>query len=307
MKDFFIYLSGCLYSVIECLKTWKKPKRYPIIIFIISFIMLLTPIQSNMLSTPTESLINQIPNIQVVLKDLAIELNSQNIQVSIENNKLNTTSKYETVINNYYIYIGIDLEEYPLINSNEVSDKDSFIMFGENRFYARYTSRTELNTLEGANTLSGYYNKLNNFDFNSIYEVKDNDSELNNLVGSFLKMIYLSNSGFNTIIWVFIIEMINLLYLLLGTFILLFTNKKGNRDYRLTYGQGFLTLMGSLIFPSLISSIIGVINFRWFMITYVLLAFIRLFMLCLAQISRNDKYNQIENKIKDEDFELNFK
>ena len=61
MKKFFIYFSGVLYSVKECLLTWKMPKRYPIIAFILSFFMLFSPIQFGFLFTPTSSLINQVP------------------------------------------------------------------------------------------------------------------------------------------------------------------------------------------------------------------------------------------------------
>ena len=165
MKNFLIYLSGALYSVSECLKTWKKPKKYPVLVFIFSFIMLLTPIQNNMLSTPKETVLNQIPNIQIVLRDLAIELNENNIQVNIKDNKLNCTSTYEGVIDNFYVYVGKDLQEYPEVNKTTKGEKDNLLVLGTNRFYARYVDRTELDTENGISVLSGYYNKINNFDF----------------------------------------------------------------------------------------------------------------------------------------------
>ena len=87
---------------------------------------------------------------------------------------------------------------------------------------------------------------------------------------------------------------------------LLLFNIKGNRDYKLNYSQSFFTIMGSLIFPSLITSFIGMISFKYFALSYVLLSLIRLFMLCFYQISKNNKYNQLQTHIKDEDFELNF-
>lgn len=46
----------------------EKEKRYPILVFIIGFIMLLTPVQFNFISTPTQIIVKQIPNIEVVLK-----------------------------------------------------------------------------------------------------------------------------------------------------------------------------------------------------------------------------------------------
>ena len=92
MKKFLEYFSGVLYSVKECMKTWKMPKKYPIIVFIISFFMLLSPIQFNMYSTPSESLINQIPHINDVLKDVAIDLNNQGINVEIKDNKIQAAS-----------------------------------------------------------------------------------------------------------------------------------------------------------------------------------------------------------------------
>ena len=84
-------------------------------------------------------------------------------------------------------------------------------------------------------------------------------------------------------------------------------NSKGNRDYKLTYGQSVLTLMGSLIFPTLLASIIGMISFAYFTLSYIVLALIRLFMICFTQLSRNPKYNQLETHESDEDFELKFK
>lgn len=308
MKNFFLYLSGAFYSNRQCMLTWKKPKKYPIIIFLLSFIMLLTPIQNNMLSTPVETIVNQIPNIEKIMKEVAIDLNSKNIDVKIENNQLSYSEEYQNYIDGFQIYIGIDMKEYPEVKNNEISETDNLIVFSKTSFYARYIKRTTLGIQDGdASVLSGYYNMSNSFDFNALYEVADNNDQVYNLVGSLLKTIYLSNWGYNMIIWVFVIEMINLLYLLLGSFLLLLFNKKGNRDYKLTYGQTFLTLMGSLILPTLLASIIGMFNFAYFTLSYVLIALIRLFMLCYTQLSNNTKYNQLE-VIEDEgNFKLNFK
>lgn len=307
MRKFLEYFSGVLYSVKECMKTWKMPKKYPIIVFIISFFMLLSPIQFNMYSTPNESLINQIPHINDVLKDVAIDLNNQGINVEIKDNKIHTSKPYNKVIDGYTIYIGVELEDYEEVIVDKPQVSDNIIYFGLENFYARYVDRTDLGIKKGESTLAGTYNKSNSFTFNSLYEVKDDDAQVYNLVGSLLKTIYLTNSGYNTILWVFIIEMINLFYMLLGGFVLLFANKKGNRDYKLTYGQCFLTLMGSVIFPSMLASIIGMINFSYFTISYIILALIRLFMICYSQISSNKKYNQIEIEEDENKFELNFK
>ena len=307
MKKFLIYFSGVLYSVKECMLTWKKPRKYPIFVFIISFFMLLTPIQFNMISTPKEALINQIVNIDKVLRDVAIDLNNNEIEVEIKDNKITTSKPYKNEVGGYTIYIGVKLDGYEEVIKDKPQVSDNIIYFGENDFYARYVDRSDLGIEQGISTLVGSYSKSNTFSFNSLYEVKDDDTKVYNLVGSLLKSIYLTNSGYNMIIWVFIIEMINLLYMLIGGFILLFANKKGNRDYKLTYGQSFLTMMGSVIFPSMIASIIGMINFSYFTISYLLLALIRLFMLCFSQISFNKKYNQIEEVEDIDKFELNFK
>lgn len=307
MKKFLIYFSGVLYSVKECMLTWKKPRKYPIFVFIISFFMLLTPIQFNMISTPKEALINQIVNIDKVLRDVAIDLNNNEIEVEIKDNKITTSKPYKNEVGGYTIYIGVKLDGYEEVIKDKPQVSDNIIYFGENDFYARYVDRSDLGIEQGISTLVGTYSKSNTFSFNSLYEVKDDDTKVYNLVGSLLKSIYLTNSGYNMIIWVFIIEMINLLYMLIGGFILLFANKKGNRDYKLTYGQSFLTMMGSIIFPSMIASIIGMINFSYFTISYLLLALIRLFMLCFSQISFNKKYNQIEEVEDIDKFELNFK
>lgn len=307
MKNFFLYFSGAFYSVKECLLTWKKPKKYPIIIFFISFFMLLSPIQYNMLSISEKTLIEEIPKIEVVLKEVALDLNEKEINVKIENNKLICDSTYQKNIEGYMVVIGIDYEEYPEVVINKIQETDNIIVFGNERFYARSIERNERNVLENTRTLSGTYNLANTFEFSLIYENKDNINEIYNIVGTLLKTIFLSNSGSNLIFWVLIIEIFNLLFLLIGGFILLFFNIKGNRDYKLNYGQSFLTMMGSLIFPSLISTIIGMINFSYFTISYILLSVIRLFMLCYAQLSKNQKYNQLDIQVKDETFELKFK
>lgn len=306
MKKFFIYFSGVLYSVKECLLTWKMPKRYPIIAFILSFFILFSPIQFDLLATPTSVLINQVPNIQYVLKDVAIDLNNKNIDAKIENNKIVCSEKYEAIINGYKVLIGVTLEEYPEVEKNNPKDSDNLIVFGEETFYARFVERTDLGIETNTMTLTGDYSKSNSFTFNTIYQVKDNEDSVYNVVGSFLKTIYLSNSVYYTVIWLFIIEMFNLLFMLLGAFVLLFANNKGNRDYKLTYGQCFLTMMGAMVFPSMISAIIGMINFSYFTMSYIILSLIRLFMLCFAQISKNEKYNQIKKEDSD-NLELNFK
>ena len=101
--------------------------------------------------------------------------------------------------------------------------------------------------------------------------------------------------------------MINMIYLLIGSFLLWLFNSKGNRDYKLSYVQCFFSLMGALIFPSLFAVIIGMINIELFTLSYIILLLIRLFMMCSIQINRNSKYNQLPKEIKDEDFKLDFK
>lgn len=304
MKKFLLYLSGALYSVKQNLLTWKQPKKYPVIVFLLSFFMLLSPIQFNMVSISNESLISEIPKIENVLKEVSIDLHNKNIDVKIENNKLISNQKYQNNIDGYSIYISGEYNEFThLIESNETRN-DNLIIFSNNRFYARYIERNN-ELIEDTRTLSGTYNLANTFSFDLLHE--SNDDEARDIVGRLLKSIFLSNSGPNLIIWVFIIEMFNLMYMLLGGFLLVFFNKKGNRDYRLTYGQSFLTMMGSIIFPSFIASILGMINFSYFTLVYIILALIRLFMLCFVQLSKNEKYNQLKVKIKDENFELNFK
>lgn len=306
MKNFFLYLSGVLYSTKQNLLTWKYPKIYPLLILLISFIMLLSPIQFNMMSTSSEVLINDLPHIEEVLKSVSIDLKEKNIDVKIENDQINIQEPYQNYIEGYTIYIGVDLKEYPEVSNLEVQKTDNLVVFGNDRFYARYIERNERNVLENTRTLSGTYIRSNSFDFDYIYEKKDNNEELHSIIGTLLKMIFLSNSGSNLIFWILIIETYNLIFLLVGSFLLLLFNIKGNRDYKLNYSQSFFTIMGSLIFPSLITSFIGMISFKYFALSYVLLSLIRLFMLCFYQISKNNKYNQLQTHIKDEDFELNF-
>ena len=306
MKNFFLYLSGVLYSTKQNLLTWKYPKIYPLLILLISFIMLLSPIQFNMMSTSSEVLINDLPHIEEVLKSVSIDLKEKNIDVKIENDQINIQEPYQNYIEGYTIYIGVDLKEYPEVSNLEVQKTDNLVVFGNDRFYARYIERNERNVLENTRTLSGTYIRSNSFDFDYIYEKKDNNEELHSIIGTLLKMIFLSNSGSNLIFWILIIETYNLIFLLVGSFLLLLFNIKGNRDYKLNYSQSFFTIMGSLIFPSLITSFIGMISFKYFALSYVLLSLIRLFMLCFYQISKNTKYNQLKTSVKDEDFELNF-
>lgn len=306
MKNFFLYLSGVLYSTKQNLLTWKHPKIYPLLILLISFIMLLSPIQFNMMSTSSEALINDLPHIEEVLKSVSIDLKEKNIDVKIENDQINIQEPYQNYIEGYTIYIGVDLKEYPEVSNLEVQKTDNLVVFGNDRFYARYIERNERNVLENTRTLSGTYIRSNSFDFDYIYEKKNNNEELHSIIGTLLKMIFLSNSGSNLIFWILIIETYNLIFLLVGSFLLLLFNIKGNRDYKLNYSQSFFTIMGSLIFPSLITSFIGMISFKYFALSYVLLSLIRLFMLCFYQISKNNKYNQLKTHIKDEDFELNF-
>ena len=99
--------------------------------------------------------------------------------------------------------------------------------------------------------------------------------------------------------------MFNLVFILMGSFILLYCNKKGRRDYKLTYGQTFLTVMASLILPSTLAAIIGMFSFSLFTISYVLVAFIRLIAMCYTQLINNDSYNQLETK-EQPNYELKF-
>ena len=103
MKNFLEYFSGTIYSMKQCLLTWKKKKRYPVLVFIIAFIMLLTPVQFNFISTPTKTIMNQIPKIEVVLKQVALDLKDKNIEVKIENNKIVTSQEYQGVYEGYNV------------------------------------------------------------------------------------------------------------------------------------------------------------------------------------------------------------
>ena len=269
--------------------------------------MLLSPIQYSMVSVTKETLLNEIPKVEIVLKETAVDLNSNNIEVKIENNKLMYSSTYQNYIEGYTIYIGDDYQEYPKVLDNEIQKTDNIIIFGETTFYARYITRNYDNKVTDTQSITGTYKLTNTFNFNLIFENIDNDQEIYNLVGALLRAIFLSNTSSNLIFWVLIIEMFNLLYILLGAFLLFFFNRRGNRDYKLTYWQVFLTVMGSLFFPSLVSSFVGMINFSYFTICYVLLAIIRLFMLCFIQLSKNNKYDQLKVHVSDENFTLNFK
>lgn len=307
MKKFFTYLSGCVYSSKECLKTWKMPKRYPFIILIITFFMLLAPLQFDVLNTSKDDLINMSYNINEAFKDLSIELKDKNIEVEIKDNKLECSEIYETFILDYDIKIGKEIKELPKVNTNLKEKTDNFIYFTDNYFYLRYVERDQNNIEINTNIISGNYTMSNSFTFNDIYEVREDENKVYNIVGTYLKGIYVSNWSTDSVIYGLIYEMINLIYMLLGAFILYLFNSKGNRDYKLSYVQCFFTLMGSLIFPSLFATILGFINIELFTLSYIILLLIRLFMMCSIQLNGNRKYNQLEKEIKDEDFKLEFK
>lgn len=307
MKKFFTYLSGCVYSSNECLKTWKMPKRYPFIILIITFFMLLAPLQFDLLNTSKDELIKMAPSVNEVFKEISVDLNENNIEVKIEENKLNNSDVYESYVLNYDIKIGIEISELPKVNSNLKQKSDNFIYFTESYFYLRYVERDENNIEVNTNIISGNYSMSNSFDFKDIYEAREDDNKVYNIVGTLLRGFYVSNWSSDSVIYGLIYEMINMVYLLLGGFILWLFNSKGNRDYKLSYVQCFFSLMGSLIFPSLFATIIGMINIELFTLSYIILLLIRLFMMCSIQINGNPKYNQLPKEIKDEDFKLDFK
>lgn len=307
MKKFFTYLSGCVYSSNECLKTWKMPKRYPFIILIITFFMLLAPLQFDLLNTSKKDLIDMSYKIDEVFKDLSIELNNKNIDVEIKDNKLEYSEIYETFVLDYDVKIGKEIKELPKVNSNLKTKTDNFIYFTDNYFYLRYVERDKNNIEVNTNIISGNYSMSNSFSFNDIYEVREDNEKVYNKVGTYLKGVYVSNWRSDSVIYGLIYEMINLIYLLLGSFVLYLFNSKGNRDYKLSYAQCFFTLMGSLIFASLLATILGFINIELFTISYIVLLLIRLFMMCTIQLNKDTKYNQLPKEIKDEDFKLDFK
>jgi len=302
MNKFFTYFSGTIYSVKECLLTWKKPKIYPILTFIISFMMLLAPVQFSFVTVPVETVIKQVPNVELVLDSVADELNSKNIDVSIKEGVLEIEQEYQSYLEGFTIYIGSDFNTYPEIDEKKAQKTDNLLIIGKDKFYSRYYDRNS----KSISSLSGTYKRVGNFSFDDIYECED-EMEFQSIVGGFLKAIYLSNSSYNLITWAIIIEIFNLIYVLMFGFLLLYINKKGNRDYKLTYGQSFLTLMGSLTLPAFVSTIIGMINFKWFTISYIILVLIRLMRLSFAQLSRNPSYNQLEIEEDPDDFELKFK
>ena len=47
---------------------------------------------------------------------------------SIKDNKLNCTSTYEGVIDDYYVYVGKDIQEYPEVNKTTTGEKDNLII-----------------------------------------------------------------------------------------------------------------------------------------------------------------------------------
>ena len=307
MKNFFTYLSGCVYSSNECLKTWKKPKKYPFIILFITFFMLLAPLQFDLLATTKEEVVKMAPRVVEVFKEVSNELNDGNIEVKVKDNKLDYSSTYESYILDYDVKIGIEIKELPEVNSNLKQKTDNFIYFTDDYFYLRYVERDTNNIEVDTKIISGNYSMSNSFEFKDIYENQNDDTKAYNIVGTLLKGFYVSNWSTDSVIYGLIYEMINMIYLLIGGFLLWLFNSKGNRDYKLSYVQCFYSLMGSLIFPSLFAVIIGMINIELFTLSYIVLLLIRLFMMCSIQLNRNPKYNQLPKEIKDEDFKLDFK
>lgn len=298
---FFTFFSGTIYSVKQCLLTWKKPKWYPILAFIISFIMLLAPIQFSFITVPIDTIVNQVPTLEVVLGSVAKDLESKNIEIIIDEGRLTSSNEYQNYLEGFSIYLDTKLEEYPGIDKEKSQETDNILVMEENKFYARYYDRKNNKLM----SLSGTLDRVGHFSFDELNNCSD-EGKFHALVGGFLKAIYISNSIYNLITWTLIIEIFNLVYILIFGFLLLYINRKGNRDYKLTYGQSFLTLMSSLTLPSFISTIIGMLNFKWFTISYIILVLIRLMRLSFAQISRNPAYNQIEDVEDPDNFELNF-
>ena len=185
MKNFLEYLSGTIYSMRQCFLTWKMKRKYPILVFILGFIMLLTPVQFNFISTPTKTIMNQIPKIEVVLKQVALDLKDKNIEVKIENNKLVTSQEYQAAYEGYSVYIGSNLKEYPEVE-NTPKELDNVIVFNESTFYARYVNRENNNV--SSNVLSGSYSKANGFNFEDINTAKD-EVEKYNVIGALLEIL----------------------------------------------------------------------------------------------------------------------
>ena len=299
MKKFFEYFSGTIYSIKQCLLTWKKPKWYPILTFIIGFLMLLAPIQFSFVTVPIETVVNQVPEIKNVFSSLASDLELKNIEIEIKDGRLDTDVEYQIYIEEFTIYLNTNLEEYPEIDTKIEKETDNILVMEDNKFYARQYDRKNNKLL----SLSGTFDRVSHFSFKDLNDCKD-ENQYHAMLGGFLKAIYMSNSIYNLITWSFIIEVFNLVYVLIFGFLLLYINKKGVRDYKLTYGQSFLTLMASLTLPAFISTWVGMINFKWFTITYIILLLIRLFRLSFAQISRNPAYNQLEVEEDPDNFEL---
>lgn len=298
MNNFLQFLSRVFFDNKMVMQSHLKPKRYTFFILVISIFMMLSPVAYSFVAFDSTSYTVTYENIVDVFEDVTYTMHNENNAVTISDNRLSSENGAKTFVSNgYTVYIDTDLVELPTVSDTVASATDSFVCFNSNIFYVRYVTRDDNGLLVKKSTDSGTYNNLNGFSFEAIYDsvaTLDSSAASEVIYGetlTFLQGIYISNFAPTLLMWIIFVIAIDFVVVGLAAFLLLFVNQRGKRNYRLTFSDSVRALISSLILPAFLAALVGMVSFSFYLITYLVVFFVRIFTLYSMQFSKSEKYD----------------
>lgn len=320
MKKKLFFIATTLYSNAQSVRCSIKSWWYAIIAFVVSCLMLITPISLSKYFASGESMLDQFPSATQMLYSFILDMDEENITCSVNNEKFTcdrelTQTEYvltQTIDKKEVTYtiVLIDKEyEYDKVDAEVPQLNDNLIYFGEDKFFIRESSRTKDGKLDQTITMSGTYKHCGDFSFQTITDYIDivrnqykdsysDKAQLEKVVegAGLVKtqevlsrfLYHISISDFTTILllWLLLAIASCLLCVLSGAFIINYGNKKGNLADEYKIKGSIKIACNLLLMPALLSVIVGFIMPESVIITAPIIFYVRLFFIYRAQFTR---------------------
>lgn len=301
LNDILKYYAFTLFSNKEVIRAYTKSWKVAIFAYILSLLILLTPIAYHQLLVSDRIIVNQFSDIELAFNDIY----DRNIDCKISNSVLtcNNDISYEFESNNYLVVINKEFD-YDIQIDNEVAkNTDNLIVFSKDHIFIRFVEREDGIAYKPVQNIRGYYSNINTFDFKEIYNNGLTDEEtaregyyLANTLYLFSR-IKMSNLVPTLLLWLGQFILSTFLLIIPSAFLINYGNKKGQRADEYNFKGSLKISLVMLLGVSFICALIGILSLELTPILLTVFYTIRLLLIYLNQFTRRgQKYNIIKYK-----------
>jgi hypothetical protein len=302
-KDLVLYYAYTLFSNKEAIRAYTKSWKVSIFAYLISILILLTPITVSKLFTSNQSILDSFDNIELAFNDV-YEYQNAGIPCEIKSGELTCINdeSFEIESNGYLIVINKDLDNNIDVDKNKASITDNIIIMNKSDFYARYVVREDDGIVyQPISELEGDYSKISNINFQIIYNNVKNKDESYQSSHYLANTIYLLNgidlSNFNRdlVLWT-IQNVLSTMLLVVSSALMIFLgNRKGQRADEYGFKGSLKISFVSLIGVSFVCSVIGLLSLELTPVLLSVVYIVRILLIYINQFTRRgQKYNIVK-------------